>query len=129
MEQLPTTMTSLQLTSAQVEQLTGVPKRRVNEMAEKKIIPSTKIGGGEKKVHRAFSLVDLELIKQQYDLNYPQRRPGMNTETAERIESLESRVAGLVETVDWLLRELGLTGPPHNTPGEAPQEPSTATGE
>ena len=121
-------MEGLKLTPAQVEQMTGVPKRRINEMAEKGIIPSVKVGGGSVKIRRAFAFEDLELIKQQYDVNYPQRRPGINTKTGERIADLESQVAGLVEDVAWLAGELGLRLPDRNTPAEAPQTPSATSG-
>lgn len=125
----PSTMDALQLTSDQVETLINVPKRRVNEMAARGIIPSIRVGGGEKKVRRAFSMRDLNTIKEQYELHYPQRRPGVNRATAVRLDEMEDQIAGLVDAVNQLYSELGYTAPTRNTPGNEAGTASTGSGE
>lgn len=122
-------MQSLRLNAQQVEDLIAVPKRRVNEMAERGIIPSEVVGGGKIKVRRSFAFTDLDLIKQQYENNYPHRRPGENTKTSERLASLERDVAWLVDAVQLLCGELGMTAPTRDTPGEGTQEPSPEQGD
>lgn len=123
------TLNALQLNAHQVEAVTGVPRRRVQEMAEKGLIPHTINNPDASKAYRKYAISDLDKIKAAYEKYYPRRQPGRTATTANRLDSLEQVVSELVDRVNELLAELGQGDPIRDFPAEGDESPSDPSGE